>query len=139
MFTHGSVNTHMLSSVYTLLTFIVCAKPVNLLHFYQPMIYATCYIIFSAIWHSTGNDPVYSILDWDKPAATTRTTLIILLIGVPVLHFVTFASYTFKKWITEKLNCTGNTQQKSEPPLEKEVTSRDVEFHLQHNNSVHPS
>lgn len=138
-FTHRSVNTHLLNSVYTLLTFIFCAKPVNLFHFYQPVVYAICYSLFSVIWHYTGNDPVYDILDWDQPGPTVRTVLIVTLVGGPLLHVLVFALYTFRKWLSEQCGCTGNTQRPSEKKPQRELTSRDVELQLPHKtNSVQP-
>lgn len=144
VFTHGSINTHLLNSVYTVLTFVFCAKPVQLLHFYQPLVYAFCYILFSLVWHLTGNDPVYSILDWSDPASTIKVVLPVLFIAVPVLHLVIFALFTFRTWLSEKCGCTGNTRPE-ENKTEKEMTSRDEESRQQTNNywyqsnSVHPS
>lgn len=140
-FSHGSVNTHLLNSVYTMMTFIFCAKPVSLLHFYQPMIYAVCYTLFSLIWHYTGNEPVYAILDWDFPGATARTVVLITLVGIPLIHVLIFALYTFRKWVSEKCACTGNscTQKDCDKKPQREVTSRDVELQLPYKtNSVHP-
>lgn len=147
MFNHGSINTHLLNSFYTILTFIFCAKPVQLLHFYQPMIYATCYTFFSVIYHVTGNEPVYTVLDWADPGPAARLTVILIFIGIPFFHLVVFALFTFRKWLSEKCGCIGNTQI-GEKKLEKELTTRDVELNLAvqttpnsnfNSNSVHPA
>ncbi|XP_045198221.2 protein rolling stone-like, partial [Mercenaria mercenaria] len=62
-FTYSSIYTH-LSSVYTILGLLFSAKPVQLLHFYQPMIPAVVYVVFSIIYHNSGGERIYPILDW---------------------------------------------------------------------------
>ncbi|WAR25839.1 ROST-like protein [Mya arenaria] len=131
-FGYGSIYTHLLNSVYTILTLLFCAKPVFILHVYQPIIYSVIYVLFSIIYHVTGNDPVYPVLDWSKPGSTSITALLIVLVGVPVMHMVIFSLYTLRLFVCTKINCFSKVTaaEKDEEAIRREVTSREVNLEI---------
>ncbi|KAL4227113.1 hypothetical protein ACF0H5_015086 [Mactra antiquata] len=131
-FNHSSINTHLLNSVYTLSTLLFCAKPLQILHFYQPIIFGFLYTVFSIIYHIAGGDPIYSVLDWNKTGNTALFTCFLLFIGIPVLHIVMFALYTLRKFVSEKCVCYKDKNEE----LKREITARDVEL-LETNGRIH--
>lgn len=124
-FSHSSVNKHLLNSVYTLLNLSYSAKPVQILHVYQPVIFACVYVIFSLIYHALGNEPIYPILDWNKPGSAALLTVLSVLVGVPVFHLVCFALYTLRLFVSLKCQCKAGNDNEN---MKGEVTTRDVEL-----------
>lgn len=82
----GSINKHLINGVIALLYVSVNAKPSRILHFYQPLIFAFVYAVFSVIYYAAGGGNVYEVLDWSKPGTALALTLPLVFIAVPVVH-----------------------------------------------------
>jgi len=124
---YSSVYTHLLNSVYTLAALVFSAKPVRLVHVYQPVVYGVIYVIFSVLYHAAGGDAIYPVLDWNKPESAVMTALLIPLIGIPIMHLAIFALYTLRLYVAGKMNCKTAPEKET---MEREVTSRDVDLEL---------
>lgn len=126
-FNHSSINKHLLNTVYTLLHLVFCAKPVQILHFYQPMIFGLLYLLFSIIYHVLGNDPIYTVLDWSEVGKASLLSCLALLLGIPLMHLVCFSLYTLRRYISWKCLCINEKKSENEE-LKREITTRDVEL-----------
>ena len=94
---------------------MVCAKPVQILHFYQPMIYVLIYGIFTVIYHLAGADPIYDPLDWADTGNTAIVGLVTVFVVVPVIHiFIFFSLYTLRVYVSQKC-CHESTRVGQEP------------------------
>ncbi|XP_052089885.1 protein rolling stone-like [Mytilus californianus] len=88
---------HVINSVYVLLSFFICSKPVRVLHFIYPEIYMGIYIVFSVIYQLGGNNPaIYSILDWNQPVRAMYTVLAVICVAVPIVHMTFFGLHIFR-------------------------------------------
>ena len=127
--THSSINTHLLNSVYVVSSLVFCAKPIRLLHFYQPLVYALMYIIFSVIYHVSGGGAIYSALDWSNTGSAALMSALVLFIGVPVVHTFCFALFTLRVYISSKC-CFQYVQDNHfvNKKLQRDVTPRDIEI-----------
>ena len=97
------IEHHAINSVYILLNFFVCAKPVRILHAIYPAIYALLFSVFTAIYQLGGNTPpIYSFLDWTKPGLAVGYVAVLTFIGVPVIHLTFFGLYKLRIFIREK-------------------------------------
>lgn len=103
------------------------------------MIYAMCYTLFSLILYHAGHDPVYPVLDWSEPEVPLKILAVAVFVGVPVVHIVLFALYTFRKWVSEKVTCCGGDRPLKKNTQPQEMTSCDKEAQRTHKqNAVHP-
>lgn len=104
-FSYGSIYGHLTNSIYTLLGLLFSAKPVQLLHVYQPMVPAFLYMIFSIIYHVCGGDPIYPILDWgEKPGQTALIAVITICVAIPLIHLVCYILYCVRLFFSSKCN-----------------------------------
>ena len=129
--THSSINKHLLNSVYALSSLLFSAKPVRLLHFYHPVVYALIFIVFSVIYHVTGGGAIYSTLDWSKTGSAILLTLLVLCLGVPIIHTFCFALYTLRLFFWSKCcNQSVHDVKQGKSNIQREITPRDVELNL---------
>lgn len=129
--THSSINKHLLNSVYALSSLLFSAKPVRLLHFYHPVVYALIFIVFSVIYHVTGGGAIYSTLDWSKTGSAILLTLLVLCLGVPIIHTFCFALYTLRLFLWSKCcNQSVHDVKQGKSNIQREITPRDVELNL---------
>ncbi|XP_061179102.1 protein rolling stone-like [Saccostrea echinata] len=105
--TANSILTHAVNSLYALSNLAICAKPVRILHVYQPVILALLYSVFSVIFHEAGGGTIYSILDWDKVQNTVLLSLGVIFIVVPLIHLVCFTIYKIRVFVSTSC-CRGN-------------------------------
>jgi hypothetical protein len=104
-----STEFHAVNTVYVVLNFFFCAKPVHLLHFIYPSIYGIIYAIFSVIYQLGGdNPPTYNILNWNKPGTAATCAIILVLVTVPGVHMTFFGLYKLRVFINER--CGGKTE-----------------------------
>nr|XP_022301875.1 protein rolling stone-like [Crassostrea virginica] len=97
--TANSILTHAINSVYAVAGLIVCAKPVRILHVYQPVLFSVIYCIFSLIYQMAGGGLIYEILDWDKMPGTILIALGTAFIMVPTMHMVVFTIYKLRVFV----------------------------------------
>ncbi|OWF47446.1 protein rolling stone-like [Mizuhopecten yessoensis] len=98
----GSINKHLINGVIALLYISFTAKPSRILHFYQPVMFAALYSIFSVIYFGAGGGNVYSVLDWSKPGNALALTLPLVLVGVPLIHLAVCGIYRARVEIWRK-------------------------------------
>ncbi|KAJ8302150.1 hypothetical protein KUTeg_021137 [Tegillarca granosa] len=106
-YTPLSIAKHLINSVYIVMNAIVSAKPMRIYHIYQPMVFIVTYMIFSVIWHFSGGDPIYSVLDWSKVKTAAIVSVLWVLVGVPVMFLVLFGIHKLRNLI-HSLCCTGD-------------------------------
>ncbi|XP_063616103.1 protein rolling stone-like [Cydia splendana] len=69
------VATHALNSVLTLAELLTARTPARVVHAWQPLLLATGYVAFSAVYYAAGGTNrfgesfIYPMLDWSAPAA----------------------------------------------------------------------
>ncbi|CAG2205088.1 unnamed protein product [Mytilus edulis] len=108
-FTPLSIQYHAINSVYVILNFFVCAKPVRILHFVYPSIYGIIYSVFSVVDQLVlGNPPAYSFIDWTKPETAVIYCVVLVFVGVPIIHVTFFGLYKLRTFIKEK--CEGSNR-----------------------------
>lgn len=91
------VEYHAINSVYVLVSFFICSKPVRIVHAIYPSIYMTIYIMFSVIYQMAGrNPPIYWILDWNDPKLAVATSLIAVFVAVPCIHLMFFGLHKLR-------------------------------------------
>ena len=93
---------HGANSSLILVELLVNAIPVRILHFYHPMLYAVCYLIFSTIyWAVDHSNVIYEyILDWNHPINTVIAAASILVYFV-LIHFVFYWISRLKRFISK--------------------------------------
>ncbi|XP_060583337.1 protein rolling stone-like [Ruditapes philippinarum] len=100
---HGSVYIHLMNSVYTVLGLLFSAKPVQLLHVYQPMVPAIFYTCFSIIYHIFGGEMIYPILDWgNKRNRTILLAVVFICVAIPIIHLICYLLYSLRVFIQRK-------------------------------------
>jgi hypothetical protein len=100
---HGSVYIHLMNSVYTVLGLLFSAKPVQLLHVYQPMVPAIFYTCFSIIYHIFGGEMIYPILDWgNKLNRTILLAVVFICVAIPLIHLICYLLYSLRVFIQRK-------------------------------------
>lgn len=92
-FTANSILKHAINSVYAVLSLIVSAKPVRILHVYQAVLFSVVYCVFSLVYQKAGGGAIYTVLDWDKMPNTVLLSLATVLVVVPMVHLVMFTIY----------------------------------------------
>ncbi|XP_076073540.1 protein rolling stone-like [Mytilus galloprovincialis] len=108
-FTPLSIQYHAINSVYVILNFFVCAKPVRILHFVYPSIYGIIYSVFLVVDQLVlGNPPAYSFIDWTKPETAVVYCVVLVFVGVPIIHVTFFGLYKLRTFIKEK--CEGSNR-----------------------------
>lgn len=95
-----SIAKHLLNGIYIMVTLFITAKPTRLLHFYQPIIYGVLYIIFSVIWHAAGGAPIYPILDWSKPGSASLYSILLALLGIPIVYILLYLCHLLRIYIS---------------------------------------
>ncbi|XP_061729259.1 protein rolling stone-like [Cydia pomonella] len=85
------VATHALNSALTLAELLAARTPARALHAWQPLLLATAYAAFSAVYYAAGGTNIfgesfiYPVLDWSTPAAAGAVAGASLA-GALVLH-----------------------------------------------------
>lgn len=106
-----STEYHAINTVYVVLNFFACAKPVRVLHFIYPSIYGIIYSIFSVIYQLGGNNPpIYTLLDWNKPGTAIAYSIVLVLVAVPVVHMTFFGLYKLRVFINERCCSSDKTE-----------------------------
>ena len=131
--TANSILTHAINSVYAIAGLVVCAKPVRILHVYQPVLFSVIYCIFSLIYQMAGGGLIYEILDWDKMPGTILIALGTAFIMVPTVHMVVFTIYKLRVFVwkpqcrsRQVCNVSGNDEShQTGPKIAPENTEAD--------------
>lgn len=93
------INLHGVNSFLVIVDTCITARPVRLLHVIHPLIYGTCYLIFSAIYWSFDhvNHVLYpGVLDWNYPGTTAIWAAALTLVVMPLLQLLHFGAYRLK-------------------------------------------
>ncbi|XP_041361507.1 protein rolling stone-like isoform X2 [Gigantopelta aegis] len=91
--------SHGINSIYAFINIIVSGIPTRILHFYQPLIYAITYVIFTVVYHAAGgaNDKdepyIYLPLDWSAPNKAGPVALGAIVLGLAMHLFVYFIAF----------------------------------------------
>ncbi|XP_071084143.1 protein rolling stone-like [Haliotis cracherodii] len=87
--------THTGNTTYVIINLCIAASPVRFLHFFQPLIVAVTFTIFSAVYQAAGGtnglgaSAIYPGLDWSAdPGGTAFVYCVISFIGVPAVQFL---------------------------------------------------
>ncbi|XP_069127659.1 protein rolling stone-like [Argopecten irradians] len=104
--TPSSINKHAMNSVFIFINFFLCAKPVRLLHFYQPIVFVALYGGFTLIYQFTTGYIIYPILDWSVPWPTVLWALGLGLVGVPLAHLCFYGLYHLRTLVYSR-RCSG--------------------------------
>ncbi|CAH0695397.1 unnamed protein product [Spodoptera exigua] len=106
---HGlDVAVHGLNSLVMFLLLCSSAHPGRLLHIYQPLVFATIYMLFSVIYHAAGgtdqkgNAYIYPVVNWSEPGTTVLVVFITGLLLV-VLHLVTLGLSALRDLVATRL------------------------------------
>ncbi|XP_059472181.1 protein rolling stone-like [Neocloeon triangulifer] len=115
----GNIHGHVMNTVLVVVDLMVTAHPVRLLHFYQPMILASTYSLFSIVYfflggtNKQGNSKIYPFLNWHKPdvALTYILSGCVLLM---LIHVVMWMFYQLRRFIALQLGTLDYTDSKTE-------------------------
>lgn len=106
---HGlDVAVHGLNSLVMFLLLCSSAHPGRLLHIYQPLVFATTYMLFSVIYHAAGgtdqkgNAYIYPVVNWSEPGTTVLVVFITGLLLV-VLHLLTLGLSALRDLVAARL------------------------------------
>ncbi|XP_022821868.1 protein rolling stone-like [Spodoptera litura] len=106
---HGlDVAVHGLNSLVMFLLLCSSAHPGRLLHIYQPLVFATIYMLFSVIYHAAGgtdqkgNAYIYPVVNWSEPGTTVLVVFITGLLLV-VLHLLTLGLSALRDLVAARL------------------------------------
>ena len=101
------INIHVMNLVLILFDNSLSARPVRLLHIYQPILYGLVYMVFNIAYFFLEPPPlnlIYPIFDWSQPLSADGASLALSLIGMPVLQMAFFGFYRLKLKLRENLN-----------------------------------
>lgn len=90
-----SIEKHVLNSVFIILNILITAMPVNLLHFYHPIIFGFIYMIFNLTYQGGGaHQAIYPIFDWTNqlPTAILLATVLVFF-TLQLFHLFYFIQY----------------------------------------------
>ena len=93
------MNFHGVNTFLVLIETCISARPVRLLHVIHPLLYGSCYLIFSAVYWSFDhkNHVLYpGVLDWNHPGTTAIWIVCLTLVGIPLLQLVYFGAHRLK-------------------------------------------
>lgn len=111
----GSINKHLMNGILVLISLIITAKPLRILHMYQPVLFSVFYVIFTAIYYSAGGGTIYNILDWGSVGGALGLSLPLALIATPIVHLFCFSLFQARSHVAKKMECTYDYNQKVEP------------------------
>ncbi|XP_021365045.1 protein rolling stone-like [Mizuhopecten yessoensis] len=98
----SSINKHAMNSVFIFINFFLCAKPVRILHFYQPLTFILMFGIFSLIYQLSTGFIIYPFLDWYNPGPTVGWVLGLGLGVMPLVHLFFYGLYHIRTLVHEK-------------------------------------
>ena len=118
------INLHAINSVMVLLELFLGAYPVRILHVIYPIIYGLIYVVFS-VFYWTANPEVHVIyrviLDWNEPLIPSISTVLMIVILLPLFHLLVFGMYRLRLWMYRKISYNkqyGNNKSTQIPPLQ---------------------
>ena len=87
----SNVETHALSSVYVAIEIAISQAPIRFLHFYQPIVFAILYGLFSFFYYLAGGTdhegmPIYPVTDWGNDSRSALTTIASIALFCLILH-----------------------------------------------------
>jgi len=99
------VHQHIMTSVLVLLELAVSAIPVRILHVVYVVAYGALYLAFSAIyWALDHNRVLYpGVLDWNHPLRTIGVTVVLSVVGFPILQCLLFAAYRLRLHVYDRI------------------------------------
>ncbi|XP_041974869.1 protein rolling stone-like [Aricia agestis] len=84
---------HGVNSMVMFCLLVTSRQPVNILHFYMPIVLGLIYTLFTVIYHFAGgtdllgNPWIYPMMDWANPGSTV-IMVVVTAIGIVVVHLV---------------------------------------------------
>lgn len=106
--TPGIYNFHGVNALFALIDIFVTGVPMKILHVVYPIIFGTCYAVFSVIYyHAHGTDGmghryVYSALNWCEPLKALGFVLLSVVVEV-VLYTGIYGLYRIRLQIISKV------------------------------------
>lgn len=103
-----NIETHALNTVYVFINILTTGIPVRFYHFFHSMIFCVVYIVFSVIYqvsggtNHNGKNYIYTVMDWSDTMHTVMIALIVILVAVPICHFVMFLLYLLRLYLNKK-------------------------------------
>lgn len=97
-----SVEKHFMNWIFIVSNFLFCAKPVRLLHVYQPMLFILGFGMFSLAYQKASGMAIYPILDWYNLGPTIGYVVGLGFIGIPVIHAAFFGLYRLRVYVSSK-------------------------------------
>lgn len=116
--------THGVNAIYVIVNASVTSVPVRFYHFLHGILFGVTYVVFTAVYYAAGgtnhqNKPyIYPVLDWTVPGTTLAYCLAVLLVALPLGHFLFFGIYALRR-------CSCRQQTTSNP-----VWSRDIVLYI---------
>ncbi|KAL3852765.1 hypothetical protein ACJMK2_016381 [Sinanodonta woodiana] len=121
---YSSINKHVLNMVFVVLNMCIAAKPIRLLHVYQPMAFISIYAIFSVIFQKSGGGAIYEPLDWDNLGKTSWFVVVLILIVIPFIHSICFLIFKLRQLISKKWCNRRSTQVADSSHEPRELTGK---------------
>lgn len=81
------------------------------LHFWYPVIFGLIYALFSLFYYLAGGTNhngkpyIYPALNWENPGTAVLYCVIIVIIALPVVHFILYGIHVLKLYIYHKCEC----------------------------------
>lgn len=102
---YNDLNLHAVNTAFVIIDFCISARPIQILHFYQPLLYGIAYIVFNvAYWSAdTVNNIIYNVLDWNHPVFASIMCVVLAFVIVPLFQLAYFGLYRLKLKCYEKV------------------------------------
>ena len=100
------LNMHAFNSVLIFADSLIVARPFHLLHVIYPIIYGSCYLVFSVIyWNADKEKNVLypGVLDWNYPTKTAIVVVLLCIIVLPLIQLMHFGIYRVRLLIFRKI------------------------------------
>lgn len=107
---------HAFICIASLSDLFIGVRPCRLIHFYQPVLFAVAYFIFSLIyWAAGGLNPkgfpyIYSITNWANPSLTVPLVVCTVLIFVPIIHTFVWVLHQIRDWLFLRIKGNNSVQ-----------------------------
>lgn len=105
----ANVMAHVINSICMLSELLITAHPVQLLHFYLPILFAFIYCIFTYVYFLFGGtdiygeNSIYPILKWDEKPLQSLMVCFFVMLAIVVIHLLTYAIYRGRNALSTKL------------------------------------
>ena len=100
-----SANTHLINGIMMIVDLWVSGVPIQILHFYYPVIFGAVYGIFTGIHFSISGVVIYDgVLEYAEALGSAVGTVVALtFIFIPLVHMIFYLQYLVKFWILYRI------------------------------------